>query len=93
MQLASEDRKPEPILTGRIAGHPRARRGIANDLISTWPLGCGIDRRDARELPLGPDGKARAGKGYIWRIVQVDKVQRSLVLAFEQPHPEMTEAE
>ena len=43
--------------------------------------------------PMGPDGKARAGKGYIWRIVRVDKVQRSLVLAFEQPHPEMTEAE
>jgi hypothetical protein len=38
-------------------------------------------------LPLRPDGAGREGKGYIWRVVEVDE-EGTLVLAFEGPHPE-----
>ena len=48
---------------------------------------------DLVNFPVGPDGKARAGKGYIWRVAEVDQDARTLVLSFERPHPEMREDE
>jgi hypothetical protein len=69
----------------------------------TWQLPDGGQREQApvrtREravgelvnFPMGPDGKARSGKGYVWRVVEVDQDACSLVLAFERPHPEMSE--
>jgi dipeptidase E len=41
-------------------------------------------------LPEGPDGLARGGKGFIWRIAAIEE-DGTLVLDYERPHPEQSE--
>jgi hypothetical protein len=46
---------------------------------------------DFVNLPNGPDGRGREGKGYIWRVTALEDDDTTLVLAFERPHPERVE--
>jgi hypothetical protein len=72
----------------------------------TWRLPDGAEERESEpsfrtkrqrdvgeivNLPTGPDGKGRTGKGYLWRVVAVEEDAQRLVLAYERPHPEMME--
>jgi hypothetical protein len=49
------------------------------------PLGLG----DVVNWPMGPDGSARPGKGYLWRVTSVEDEGSTLVLEFDRPHSEM----
>jgi hypothetical protein len=56
-------------------------------------LPIGIRRRrdlgDQVNLPMGPDGSARPGKGYLWRVSSVDDGGETLILDFDRPHSKM----
>ena len=41
---------------------------------------------DFVNLPIGPEGAAHAGKGYIWRVKAIEADGPTLVLVFERPH-------
>jgi len=43
---------------------------------------------DVLNVPLGPDGRSRPGRGFLWRVAALEDEGKTLVLGFERANPD-----